>query len=62
MSIGDFPESLSQTILVGIMLVGRLGVRARRSSRRKGRSLQTTRTWMVSSFRASAGGVYMYNM
>ena len=26
MSIGDFPESLSQSILVGIMLVGRLGV------------------------------------
>ena len=26
-SIGDFPESLSQTILVGIILVGRLGVR-----------------------------------
>ena len=25
-SIGDFPESLSQAILVGIMLVGRLGV------------------------------------
>ena len=26
MSIGDFPKSLSQAILVGIMLVGRLGV------------------------------------
>ena len=26
MSIGGFPESLSQAILVGIMLVGRLGV------------------------------------
>ena len=26
MSIGDFPESLSQAILVGIMLVGKLGV------------------------------------
>ena len=26
MSIGDFPESLSQGILVGIMLVDRLGV------------------------------------
>ena len=26
MSIEDFPKSLSQTILVGIMLVGRLGV------------------------------------
>ena len=25
MSIGDFPESLSQAMLVGIMLVGRLG-------------------------------------
>ena len=25
MSIGDFPESLSQAILVGIILVGRLG-------------------------------------
>ena len=24
--IGDFPESLSQAMLVGIMLVGRLGV------------------------------------
>ena len=26
MSIGDFPESSSQAILVGVMLVGRLGV------------------------------------
>ena len=26
MSMGDFPESLSQAILVGIMLVGTLGV------------------------------------
>ena len=26
MSIGDIPESLSQQILVGIILVGRLGV------------------------------------
>ena len=26
MSTGDFPENLSQAILVGIMLVGRLGV------------------------------------
>ena len=26
MSIGNFPESLSQAMLVGIMLVGRLGV------------------------------------
>ena len=26
MSIGNFPESLSQAILVGIILVGRLGV------------------------------------
>ena len=26
MPIGDFPESLSQAMLVGIMLVGRLGV------------------------------------
>ena len=26
MPIGDFPESLTQAILVGIMLVGRLGV------------------------------------
>ena len=26
MSIGDFPEDLSQAMLVGIMLVGRLGV------------------------------------
>ena len=31
--IGDFPESLSQAMLVGIMLVGRLGVLiSRRSS------------------------------
>ena len=29
MSTGDFPESLSQAILVGVMLVGRLGVHAR---------------------------------
>ena len=28
MSIGNFPESLSQQILVGIILVGRLGVGA----------------------------------
>ena len=28
MSIGDFPESLSQAMLVGIIAVGRLGVRA----------------------------------
>ena len=28
MSIGNFPESLSQAILVGIMLVGRSGVDA----------------------------------
>ena len=28
MSIGDFPESLSQAMLVGMMLVGRLGVLA----------------------------------
>ena len=28
MSMGDFPESSSQAILVGIMFVGRLGVRA----------------------------------
>ena len=27
-SIGDFPKSLNQAILVGIMLVGRLGVLA----------------------------------
>ena len=27
MSIGDLPESLSQAMLVGTMLVGRLGVR-----------------------------------
>ena len=27
MSIGNLPESLSQAILVGIILVGRLGVR-----------------------------------
>ena len=27
MSIGNFPESLSQAILVGMILVGRLGVR-----------------------------------
>ena len=26
MSIGDFPESLSQAMLVGVMLVGRLGL------------------------------------
>ena len=26
MPIGDFPKSLSQAMLVGIMLVGRLGV------------------------------------
>ena len=30
MSIGNFPESLSQAILVGIILVGRLGVESRR--------------------------------
>ena len=31
--IGNFPESLSQAILVGIMLVGRLGGRARDEAR-----------------------------
>ena len=31
MSIGDFPESWSQAILVGVMLVGRLGVAHRNS-------------------------------
>ena len=30
MSIGDFPASLSQAMLVGVMLVGRLGVRRSR--------------------------------
>ena len=30
MAIGDFPESLSQAMLVGTMLVGRLGVLASR--------------------------------
>ena len=40
MSIGSFPESLSQAILAGIILVGRLGVTlschvARRSHRRE---------------------------
>ena len=30
MSVGDFPESLSQQLLVGIMLVGRFGVPRRR--------------------------------
>ena len=29
MSIGDFPESLSQQIVVGIILVGRLGAKKR---------------------------------
>ena len=42
MSIGDFPESLSQAILAGIMLVGRLGVpdstRGRRCSSAGGNS------------------------
>ena len=28
MSIGSFPESLSQAIIVGVMLVGRLRVQA----------------------------------
>ena len=28
MSLGDFPESLSQAMLVGVMLLGRLGVAA----------------------------------
>ena len=36
MSIGNFPESLSQAVLVGIMLVGRLGVIARRTFWRGG--------------------------
>ena len=26
MSIGDFPESLSQVILIGIIVVGRFGI------------------------------------
>ena len=33
MSVGDFPESSSQAILVGIILVGRLGVAALTVSR-----------------------------
>ena len=33
MSIRNFPEILSQAILVGIMLVGRLGVEVRESTR-----------------------------
>ena len=32
MSIGDFPESLSQAVLAGIMLVGRLGVLRRNTN------------------------------
>ena len=36
MSIGDFPESLSQAILVGIMLLGRFVVKSPRRRRGKG--------------------------
>ena len=36
MSIGDFLESLSQAILVGIMLVGRLGVQPALDTRQRG--------------------------
>ena len=39
MSMGDFPESLSQAILVGIMLVGRLGVMADSSMHQPPRAL-----------------------
>ena len=46
MSIGDFLESLSQTILVGIILLGRLGVfgaRERPALRSRGAGPQTRR-------------------
>ena len=36
MSIEHFPEALSQGILVGIILVGRLGARSARSARPSG--------------------------
>ena len=39
MSIGKFPESLSQAMLVGVMLVGRLGVVGFRSLRRASSSI-----------------------
>ena len=35
MSTGDFPESLSRAILVGIMLVGRLGISRRLPCKKK---------------------------
>ena len=35
MSIGDFPESLTQAMLEGTMLVGRLGVFTRTLARRR---------------------------
>ena len=43
MSKGNFPEDLSQAILVGIMLVGRLGVATNRH-RRNGYLAQRVRT------------------
>ena len=45
MSIGDFPESLTQTILVGVMLVGRLGV-THNNDERFSQSRGATMTWM----------------
>ena len=42
MSIGDFPESLSQAMLVGTMLVGRLGVPRRGPSKRTCLNTSTT--------------------
>ena len=46
MSIGDFPESLSRAILVGIMFVGRLGV-STRDSRSRGLSLRGLAVYML---------------
>ena len=54
MSIGDFPDSLSQAMLVGIMLVGRLGVRpavtparTRCSRRRRGATCSLLRPTLL---------------
>ena len=59
--IGDFPESLSQSILVGTMLVGRSGVRSRRFRPRTSRlSSSTPRTTATSPPRSSRRRYYVY--
>ena len=52
MSIGNFLESLSQAILVGMMLVGRLGVKQGRAAQALARYIYTCIILLVSEIRA----------